>query len=166
MSPGAPISSSEGTPNEAACLVGECTWVRRLRRKLYFSTTCSGGCLGSSSGEGRSELRYAQRCAEFRELQSVERMAPHGSAVRYVWLGVLFFSSPADFGSLGRIACHFFAICEVACWECLKVCTRVAFQRGIQLILVSAIVALCATPEICEIYFASLLDPSSDWVTR
>ena len=61
-------------------------------------TTCSGGCLGSSSGEGRSELRYAQRCAEFRELQSVERMAPHGSAVRYVWLGVLFFLSPADLG--------------------------------------------------------------------
>ena len=55
--------------------------------------------LARVSGEGRSELRYAQRCAEFRELQSVERMAPHGSAVRYVWLGVLFLSSPADLGS-------------------------------------------------------------------
>ena len=28
---------------------------------------CSGGCLGSSIDEGCSELRYAQRCAEFRE---------------------------------------------------------------------------------------------------
>ncbi len=61
-------------------------------------TTCSGGCLGSSSGEERSELRYAQRCAEFRELQSVERIAPGGFPARYVWIGVLFFSSPADFG--------------------------------------------------------------------
>ena len=74
--------------------------------KLYFSTTCSGGCLGSSSGEERSELRYAQRCAEFRELQSVERIAPRGSAARYVWLGVLFFSFPTNFGSSGGFACH------------------------------------------------------------
>ena len=47
--------------------------------RSILTTTCSGGCLGSSSGEGRSELRYAQRCAEFRELQSVERIAPRGS---------------------------------------------------------------------------------------
>ena len=62
--------------------------------------------LARVSGEGRSELRYAQRCAEFRELQSVERTAPPGSAGRYVWLGVLFFLFPANFGSSGGFACH------------------------------------------------------------
>ena len=80
-------------------------------------TTFSGGCLGSSSGEGRSELRYAQRCAEFRELQSVERIAPSGSPL----------------GTSGSVSCSFYpprtsvrrdaaratsVICEVACWEC------------------------------------------------
>ena len=85
--------------------------------RSILTTTCSGGCLGSSSGEGRSELRYAQRCAEFRELQSVERIAPSGSPL----------------GTSGSVSCSFYpprtsvrrdaaratsVICEVACWEC------------------------------------------------
>ena len=117
MSPGAPISSSEGTPNEAACLVGECTWVRRLRRKLYFSTTCSGGCLGSSSGEERSELRYAQRCAEFRELQSVERIAPRGYP-RGTSGSVSCSSYPPRTSVRRDVARATSVFCEVACWEC------------------------------------------------
>ena len=90
-------------------------------------TTCSGGCLGSSSGEGRSELRYAQRCAEFRELQSVERIAPSGSPL----------------GTSGSVSCSFYpprtsvrrdaarATSVNSRWHVgsARVCTRVAHKR-------------------------------------
>ena len=52
--------------------------------------TFSGGCLGSSSDEARSEARYAWRCAEIRDLKVFECTAPcghplgtSGSASRY-----------------------------------------------------------------------------------
>ena len=38
--------------------------------------TFSGGCLGSSSDEERSEARYAWRCAEIRDLKVFECTAP------------------------------------------------------------------------------------------
>ena len=42
--------------------------------------TFSGGCLGSSSDEERSEARYAWRCAEIRDLKVFECTAPCASA--------------------------------------------------------------------------------------
>ena len=42
--------------------------------------TFSGGCLGSSSDEERSEARYAWRCAEIRDLKVFECTAPCGYA--------------------------------------------------------------------------------------
>lgn len=42
--------------------------------------TFSGGCLGSSSDEARSEARYAWRCAEIRDLKVFECTAPRGYA--------------------------------------------------------------------------------------
>ena len=42
--------------------------------------TFSGGCLGSSSDEARSEARYAWRCAEIRDLKIFECTAPCGYA--------------------------------------------------------------------------------------
>ena len=41
--------------------------------------TFSGGCLGSSSDEERSEARYAWRCAEIRDLKVFECTAPRAS---------------------------------------------------------------------------------------
>ena len=85
--------------------------------RSILTTTCSGGCLGSSSGEGRSELRYAQRCAEFRELQSVERIAPRGSPRGTSGSVSCSYHPPRTSvrRDVARATCVF---CQVACWEC------------------------------------------------
>ena len=48
----------------------------------------SGGRFGSSSVEDRSEMRDTQRCAEFRELQEIERMALRTPGARHIRVGV------------------------------------------------------------------------------
>ena len=131
--------------------------------RFFTSVTCSGGCLGSSSGEGRSELRYAQRCAEFRELQSVERIAPRGSPRGTSGSVSCSFHSPRTSVRAGRCACHF-CVSEVACWDCSGL-HESRFPARIPGNWCSVVV-LCAQPEVCEINFAFSLDPSSDWVTR
>ena len=44
------------------------TLYKTFRRSRYLLRSCSGECLGSSSDEERSELRYSIWIAEFREL--------------------------------------------------------------------------------------------------
>ena len=96
--------------------------------RFSYSTTYSGGCLGSSSGEGRSELRYAQRCAEFRELQSVERTAPLAQLeVRLARCLVLLIPRELRFVGTFRVPLECFTRWHVGS---AQVCTRVAFQRG------------------------------------
>ena len=127
MSPGAPIRLRTALPTRPPASLVSVRGCAACGAKLYFSTTCSGGCLGSSSGEERSELRYAQRCAEFRELQSVERIAPSGSPL----------------GTSGSVSCSFYpprtsvrrdaarATSVNSRWHVgsARVCTRVAHKR-------------------------------------
>ena len=56
---------------------------------LYFSILCSGECLGSSSDEGRSELRYALWIAEFSEPTDSWTHAVPWPRLRRSWIGVL-----------------------------------------------------------------------------